>query len=866
MNTGLVRRSRIADRLKRSAAVITVGTMLFSCIFFYFDDDINYAVTGMAAPALTKLVYKQTKSGKYQAVLNWKAKKGYVYQVIRKKSKKAKYRVIAKVKASSSRGKFTDKQIGKNKTYTYSVRRIKTRGSKVIQTGKYDVAGLTTLKTPTLKVDFTNLKGDLSWKKVSGATKYYVYRRVGKSSKFYKIKSLSYKTRKYTDYWYRAARVNKTYNTKLAAIINHRLRGVFLDASNNPVSFRVQAYSSKRVNFVKKESYGLYLWDGEFRLEAPTIVSLSEDGVIKWGHVANAEGYRLYSSPDGKSWKKITDVKTIGGDYIPAEKVKLEHVYQEYQLKQFDPDLYYTVRAYAKKNGKRLYGAYDKQFTIKNRGASEKVLYVGDSISFGSPYYEREIKNFSYQNRIAQLTGVTNFNPSIPGATYHFGAKDSATMEEESDTSTSKLVTGIVQMMVKGPGNHTDKRVNTQVGPNTNSLTDFDVVVLAGGTNDYLHYDKDSIGTNAGKLIGLRETDWENETVKASRTTGLTFTNNKGTFYETKYTGEDYDYNIKTFDGAYNQIMKWIEAASIYRVQHGQKPIQVVAMSIFYSDRAKAPYGTPTNRDTTKNSIGLTLKDYQTELNYLNSQWKKSAAMKVWEYDTRSVGILNSKTCPYATADNLHLTKYSYARYGNSISNYMMTNFLGKEDDANVDSEEFIALAAKHNMLRERLLYLEELAGMNTDVQEDDPEDDPDQQLTLDQDEEDDAEPDPVIEEMKDYIRLLYRYRYLDRMLEECTEEERARFEKFIEDNDLLPSDEETEPDTQEQNDEEEDPEEEPQDGAPAGEQGKDLVSGDEQGNEQPQDNESMDSGMNRDDEQQDVDLPGSDEDDGYGN
>ena len=87
MNTGLVRRSRIADRLKRSAAVITVGTMLFSCIFFYFDDDINYAVTGMAAPALTKLVYKQTKSGKYQAVLNWKAKKGYVYQVIRKKSK-----------------------------------------------------------------------------------------------------------------------------------------------------------------------------------------------------------------------------------------------------------------------------------------------------------------------------------------------------------------------------------------------------------------------------------------------------------------------------------------------------------------------------------------------------------------------------------------------------------------------------------------------------------------------------------------------------------------------------------------------------------------------------------------------------------
>ncbi len=750
-------------RMIRSAAFITIAAALMSCVFFYFEEDISYAASGMAAPALKKLVYSEPKQGKFQAVLNWKAKKGYYYQVLRKTSKSGKYKQAALIKASSGTGKYKDTSIGKNKAYTYTVRRVKVQGKKIKEKGKYDSEGLTTLKRPALTVDFTNLKGDLSWKKVSGATNYLVFRRVGKSDKFYEIKKLASGSLKYTDWWYWSTKdlKSKSYSKKLASIISERLRGYFMDASNNPVSYRVQAYSSKKAGGVLKESYGLYLADGEFRLETPAIISLSDEGVLKWGHVANAEGYRIETSEDGADWDKIADVKSKGKDFVPVTGATSADVYQEYVIDGFDRGRYYSVSAYADKNGSRIYSARDTGFTVKDRGFDENVLYVGDSISYGSPYYDGEKKVFAYQNRIAEMTGVTFFNPSIPGATYHFSAKDGAAAEEETDTSTSKLVTGVMQMVVKGE--ITDKIMTTTAGLNKSHLYDYDVVVLAGGTNDYLHFDKDTFS------FGDRETDWE-KIEESAKTNDLKFTVNYGTTYSRTYR-ESYDYNIMTFDGAYNQIMKWIEEASVYRVQHGKKPIQVVAMSIFYSDRAKSPYYVPTNRDKTPNSLGLTLKDYQAELDQLNAAWAGSAGMKVYTYDTRGEGILNSKTCPYATADNLHLTKATYARFGNSLSNFMMSSFLGKEEDADIGSPEFIKLAGKHGLLSDRLEYLEEQAAIETGIE------DADALLGIGDPE---AELHPAVKEMKAYIDTVSSLGYLEAMLGECTDEQRDRYERFI--------------------------------------------------------------------------------------
>ena len=64
----------------------------------------------------------------------------------------------------------------------------------------------------------------------------------------------------------------------------------FIDPSYNNLFYTVRASNIKNVNGVTKTSYGLYYNDGDFHLEAPSIVSLNST-IIKWGKVPNADGY-----------------------------------------------------------------------------------------------------------------------------------------------------------------------------------------------------------------------------------------------------------------------------------------------------------------------------------------------------------------------------------------------------------------------------------------------------------------------------------------------------------------------------------------------------------------------------------------------
>ena len=82
--------------------------------------------------------------------------------------------------------------------------------------------------------------------------------------------------------------------------------------------------------------------------------------------------------------------------------------------------------------------------------------------------------------------------------------------------------------------------------------------------------------------------------------------------YSKKYT-RSYDYDIRTFDGAYNQIYKWIEEASLKRVMDGKSAIKVVSVGLFYSERTQH-YINIVNRNVTKNKYGYTLLDYQKEI------------------------------------------------------------------------------------------------------------------------------------------------------------------------------------------------------------------------------------------------------------
>jgi hypothetical protein len=176
------------------------------------------------------------------------------------------------------------------------------------------------------------------------------------------------------------------------------------------------------------------------------------------------------------------------------------------------------------------------------------------------------------------------------------------------------------------PGNweNLDTSKNSEGITNT-SIDDYNIVVLAAGTNDYLD------NSELGEL------------------------NSSDTF---------------TFNGAFNHIMEKIENASKVRVDRGDSPIKVVFVDLYYSDRTYTPK-IRQNRDITPNHIGLTLTDYQNELHKQFNKWESSEYLTLYNFKTREYNIVNEENCPYAASDNLHFTKFTYGQYGNAFADFL---------------------------------------------------------------------------------------------------------------------------------------------------------------------------------------------------
>ncbi|MEY8516902.1 DUF5695 domain-containing protein [Lachnospiraceae bacterium 29-84] len=138
---------------------------------------------------------KASCAGSESVKISWKKVTGAKqYQVYRKSGKT--WKKIATVKGLS----YTNKKLSNNKTYQYRVRAMLTSGalnsygdySKVVKgtTGPKKVSGLK-LK----KVSKTSYK--ISWKKVSKATSYEIYKKTGNGA-YKKVKTVNAKTLKYT--------------------------------------------------------------------------------------------------------------------------------------------------------------------------------------------------------------------------------------------------------------------------------------------------------------------------------------------------------------------------------------------------------------------------------------------------------------------------------------------------------------------------------------------------------------------------------------------------------------------------------------------------------------------------------------------
>lgn len=554
----------------------------------YIGDKCKVKPVKIASPKLS-YVKRYSKNSKEYAKFAWNSKSGQQYYVYRKPKGEGKWSKIATVTAKGNLSYFTDKNLKKSANYIYTCKVVKKSDKIVYNYGSYDSGISTVAGKPEVSADCQNLKAIISWNSVSGANLYKVYRKVGVNGEYRLIGETSDTT--YVDV-YKQSAVKDAERKYLCA-------ETFVDPSINPFVYTVRAVNVSN----NKESYSDYLRDGDFHIETPSIVSIVKNNdrsvTYEWATLSNAKGYYLYTgyydAQGSFHWKRVADVK-------PQKTTR-----QKATVKVDPSHTYFTVKARFEKEGKTVYSQYDKKFNIQNRKyQNQNILYIGDSITFGSPYKgitTREV--FSYPWRVQQLTGVNTYNPSIPGATYAYN--------ERKDRY--RMVTDVAKKFKNEKALHS----------NTKTYKDFDVVVMAAGTNDY------SDNTSLGQLDST---------------------------------------DIKEFNGAVNQIMEWIREGSEQRIEEGKEPIKIVFVELFYSDRTKI-WTERNNRFVTENELGLTLTDYQDNYNSLIDKYR-SEGFDVYQFDTTQ--FVNESTCPYVTSDNLHMSRYTYSKIGNELAKFLVDN------------------------------------------------------------------------------------------------------------------------------------------------------------------------------------------------
>lgn len=172
----------------------------------------------------------------------------------------------------------------------------------------------------------------VTWSKVTGATKYYVYKSTNnKSYKLVKtVKSSSSRV-----YKSKGLDAGNTYYYKVRAVREQKVNG------------KTVKYWGIKSSEVKEKTV---LYKGNIKSIKNTS---SRTATIKWTAANGAHGYKLYRSTSGKtgSFKLIKNVKT--GSQYKDKKLKKGKTY------------YYKVKPYRNVNGKMVYGNISKVKSIK---------------------------------------------------------------------------------------------------------------------------------------------------------------------------------------------------------------------------------------------------------------------------------------------------------------------------------------------------------------------------------------------------------------------------------------------------------------------------------------------------------------------
>ena len=209
----------------------------------------------------------------------------------------------------------------------------KTEGSHCSECGEVLTAQKDTVVTTPLNATKADDKGgvDVSWKKVSYADGYLVYRKSGKESWKRAAELKSADDNSWTD---TTGTIGTAYTYTVRAYMNS-------DGENI-----LGGFDSKGVTATV--------------LPATVVLKKAEDngkkGIdVTWEKVSGATGYRIYRKTSGSSWKGLTNVTSDTTTSYTDSSVIAGITY------------FYTVRAYKTVNGSDVYGGFD------NTGVSASV-------------------------------------------------------------------------------------------------------------------------------------------------------------------------------------------------------------------------------------------------------------------------------------------------------------------------------------------------------------------------------------------------------------------------------------------------------------------------------------------------------------
>ena len=238
------------------------------------------------------------------------------YNIYRRQKGESYWESLGTVKGSVT--SCLDKDVSSKKTYYYTVRAYDKKG-----VSEYDTIGVGATYVPAPKVSsFKNTsKGvQISWKKVSAASSYRVYRKA-ENGKWELVKKLNNSTFTFTDT-----------NVKSGVKYSYAVKAVS--------SGKISGYSTKTIEYLKK----------------PVIRSAksTKSGVtINYSKAAGADKYRIYRKLEGEDkWTRIATVKGVSTTTYTDTTAKKGETYR------------YTVRAFSDS----YKSAYDtKGYKIKDK-------------------------------------------------------------------------------------------------------------------------------------------------------------------------------------------------------------------------------------------------------------------------------------------------------------------------------------------------------------------------------------------------------------------------------------------------------------------------------------------------------------------